>query len=388
MPVVKRKQSGSPRVLHIIDSLHRGSVEHWLLRLWKHALEAGRPFDWTFYCTLPQPGEIEQQALADGARVVHSPVVLKEKTAFLRALRSHVRDGNYEIVHSHHDLLSAFYWGGIAGLGCRRITHVHNTDELIPTSSRWKRLVLPEIMRVGCLHASHRMIATSFHALDQFLAGRARDPARHMVHYCSLDVMNYLQLRAQRRAVRHELGLPLEADLLVFVGRLIDLKNPEFVLDVLKYLLAARPGAIAVFAGDGPDAGNLRDRTATLGLADHVRILGWREDIPRLMRAADLFINPRRPRPREGFGLVVLEAQAAGLRILISDGISEEAVLKGSVCRQLPLAAGAGAWAKAAAELLEVPKLDDETVRQMFTRSSFDLDRAVDHLHTIYDGVL
>ena len=59
------------KVLHIVQSLSRDSVERWLLRLWIHSREVGRPFDWTFYCTLPELGGLEGQALADGARVIH-----------------------------------------------------------------------------------------------------------------------------------------------------------------------------------------------------------------------------------------------------------------------------------------------------------------------------
>ena len=386
--MVLEKNQRLPRVLQIVDSLDRGSVERWLLRLWRHSREVGRPFDWTFYCTLPEPGELEEQALADEARVIRSPVALKNKAAFLTALRGHVRDGKYDVVHSQHDLLSAFYWAGLAGLPCRRISHVHNTDEIIPTSSRWKRLVFLEAMRIVCLRGSHRVLATSSHALDQFLAGRNRDPIKHLVHYCSLDVMKYLRIDAEREVVRRELGLPVQSEILLFAGRLIDLKNPGFVVDVLKHLLVSRPDAVAVFAGGGPEADNVRRAATILGIADRVRLLGWREDVPRLMRAADLFVNPRRERPREGFGLVVLEAQAAGLRILISDGISTEPVLEGSVWRQVPLAAGARAWADAAAGLLQIPKLDDNAVREMFAQSLFDLDRAVNDLHTIYDAIL
>ena len=88
---------------------------------------------------------------------------------------------------------------------------------------------------------------------------------------------------------------------------------PAFVVDVLKHLAVSRPNAVAVFAGSGPEEETARRIAKSAGVANRVRVLGWREDIPELMRAADLFVNTRREKPQEAFGLSVLEAQAAAL---------------------------------------------------------------------------
>jgi glycosyltransferase involved in cell wall biosynthesis len=55
-------------------------------------------------------------------------------------------------------------------------------------------------------------------------------------------------------------------------------------------------------------------------------MMGWSEDVSRLMRAADAFVFPRLEHPREGLGLVVVEAQCAGLPVFITPGIVGDAV--------------------------------------------------------------
>ena len=122
------------RVLHVVENLDRGAVENWLVRMLRHARRQNVRVDWTFYCTLNQPGEMEQEARALGARVIHSPVPLTRKVEFVRALRVELRRGNYDVLHCHHDLLSAVYLLAAAGLLIgRRIVHVHNADETVPT---------------------------------------------------------------------------------------------------------------------------------------------------------------------------------------------------------------------------------------------------------------
>src|SRR5262249_28838408 len=145
------KTSGTPvRVLHVVESLDRGAVENWLLRMLGHAEESGVKLNWTFYCTLGQPGLMEERARQLGARVVHSPVPLTRKREFIRALRWELQRGKHDILHCHHDLVSAIYLVASLGIPLKRIVHVHNADETIPTSSLLKRNVFRAPMRHVC----------------------------------------------------------------------------------------------------------------------------------------------------------------------------------------------------------------------------------------------
>src|SRR5262249_449268 len=102
-PIKRTPSSAGKRVLHIVENLNRGAVENWLLRMLKHARMRNIDVDWSFYCVLGQPGEMEQAARLLGARVIYSPVPLAAKMQFIRALRFELRRGNYNIVHCHHD---------------------------------------------------------------------------------------------------------------------------------------------------------------------------------------------------------------------------------------------------------------------------------------------
>ncbi len=103
-------------VFHIIESLNRGAVENWLVRTLKHAMRCGGQTDWTFYCTLGRPGALDDTALAAGARIVYSPVPLANKIAFIGALRKELIRVKPDVMHCHHDLVSAVYLVAATGL--------------------------------------------------------------------------------------------------------------------------------------------------------------------------------------------------------------------------------------------------------------------------------
>src|SRR5579859_5141197 len=118
------------RVLHVVESLDHGAVENWLLRMLRYARQCGHEVDWTFYCALERPGRLDDEALRLGASVIHSRFPLASKAAFMRALRHEARRGDYDVLHCHHDLVSAVYLLACMKVPLRlRIVHAHNADE-------------------------------------------------------------------------------------------------------------------------------------------------------------------------------------------------------------------------------------------------------------------
>lgn len=353
-------------------------METWLVRMLRHARRNGRDVDWTFYSALGRSGALDAEARSLGARVIHSPVPIGMTTRFARALREELRQGRYGVLHCHHDLISAVYLLAAVGTPVRRrIVHVHNADEEIPTPSRVKRRFLREPLRRICLATADRIVGNSNHTLDTFLAGRPRKPWRDSVHYYGVDPAPF-EFVGDRRALRRALGLPEDALILLFAGRMAPEKNPVFAVDVLAALLAIEPRAIGVFAGAGSLDRAVLARTQHHGIEDRVRLLGWRNDMPEIMSGSDWFILPHPEHPKEGFGLAVVEAQLAGLRMLLSPGIPDDPLLPTATFRRTPLAAGPRAWAEAAIDLWHQPVPSRAAALTALGQSPMDMGRALD----------
>ena len=117
-----------------------------------------------------------------------------------------------------------------------RLVHVHNLDESVLTPSTLKQSVLRPALRRTCLSLADRIVANSEHTLTAFLAGRRRDPTRHVVHALGLDPVPFATARRERAAFRRALGLAPNAPILLFAGRMTPEKDPVFVVDVLSAL--------------------------------------------------------------------------------------------------------------------------------------------------------
>ena len=375
-----------PSVLHVVGDLHRGAVENWLVRMLAHARKGGVAVNWAFYCTFGESGDLGVAARAMGAPVVCSRVPIARKIDFIRALRAELRRGHYDVLHCHHDLVSAVYLVASAGLPIRqRVVHAHNSDEAVLTPSALKQRLYREPMRRVCLMMADRIVGISGHTLDTLLSGRPRRAGRDMVHYYGVEPAPFASAKPHRTAFRRELGLPADALVLIFAGRVVPEKNPGFVVDVLFELRRFEPRAVAVFAGTGSLVEAVRERAGQLGVEPWVRLLGWRNDLAEVMSSSDLFILPRPERPMEGFGLAVIEAQLAGLRMLLSKGIPDDSLLPTASYRRLPLAAGAREWAKAGIELLRSPANTSAAALAALEKSPMQMDRALDHLLMLHE---
>lgn len=374
------------RVLHVVEGNSRGAIENWLLRTLRFAREQQITLDWTFFCSLGEVSEFKAAARAYGADVVCCSVPLGRKASFMRALRSEIRDGKYDVLHCHWDLVSAMFLIAAFGLPLKqRLVHVHNAASAIPTPSLVKQFVFKPLLRTICLALSDRIVGVSHTALRSMIGTRSSENGRHVVSYCGVDHRPFAIHKTQVSRVRRDFQLPDEAAVLLFVGRMVAEKNPLFVLDILASMSpgAGRP-LFAVLVGSGPLEHAARKRAEDLGIATYVRITGWREDVAPIMCASDLLLHTGPENPMEGFGLSLLEGQLAGLRLLISCGVPQDVLLPTAVYERLPVKKGPTCWAKAAGRLLSRDTPPIEEVRAAFHRSGLNLEAGLRSLLALY----
>ena len=175
-----------------------------------------------------------------------------------------------------------------------------------------------------------------------------------------------------------------DAKLLLFAGRMVPYKNPLFVIEMLERLRQKLSMVAAVFAGTGELESAVRELARSKGLEDRVRVLGWRDDLPMLMRGCDLLLWPAQEVPKEGLGLGVVEAQAAGLPVLMSWSVPQDAVVVPSMVDILPLAAGPESWAERAYEIIGRPRLAYADALWQVEASPFSMENGVRNILALY----
>lgn len=144
-----------------------------------------------------------------------------------------------------------------------------------------------------------------------------------------------------RDEVRKELGLPASAFVVGHIGRFNEQKNHTFLIDVVAAVRKRRKDAFLLLVGLGDKEAEIRNKIHVLGLDDSVLIISNREDIPEILSSLDCFLFPSL---HEGLSVALIEAEASGVRCVVSDTINEESF----VCdRVIPLSLDASpeVWA-------------------------------------------
>ncbi len=147
--------------------------------------------------------------------------------------------------------------------------------------------------------------------------GGREDRCVHVPNSPDLDGLREQSARLwpQRETIRRELGLS-EKPTIIFVGRLIHKKGVDLLLKALAHVIRTTPCELLI-VGDGPERDRLIDLSQRLGIPSSVKFVGFRQprELLRWYCAADLFVLPARSEP---FGVVVMEALACGLPVVVT----------------------------------------------------------------------
>jgi glycosyltransferase involved in cell wall biosynthesis len=177
------------------------------------------------------------------------------------------------------------------------------------------------------------------------------DPAKVLVIHNGVDLREFPAGLAAPH-VRRALRIPDQVKVVAVVANFIHYKGHDAFLSAWRIVVRKLPGGLALLVGDGPLRLALEARAAELGLADSVRFLGTRDDVPALLSSTDLVVHPSQ---EEGFSNAILEAMAAGRPVVATDvGGNGEAVVHGETGLLVP-ADDSDAMAAAVVRLLEHP---------------------------------
>jgi glycosyltransferase EpsF len=373
------------RLIHVVENLDRGAVENWLVNVFLESRKYRPEWDWTFYCIVGKPGKLDEWVRKAGGNIIYSPVTVSDKFAFLKHLRRTLRSEIYDILHVHHDYLSGFYLLASIGIDFRkRVLHIHNNDRILPVGNNLlRRILLPVFRQLTLLLSDHVICISKFTLKDYKLGFRGQKPLFSVLHY-GID-MSRFEGETDSRAFRKKFNIPEDCKVLLFAGRINQVKNPEFVVEILNSLLAMRKDVYAIFVGKGEREEVIISKAHDYGIEDHVRMVGWSDTIPKFMKSSDVFVFPRLLEPREGFGIVVVESQCAGLPILITNGIEKDPVIIEDLVFWNNLE-DPRSWAVKIDQILESNNIPDRaTCLNTMKRSKFELANATENLIQFYE---
>jgi D-inositol-3-phosphate glycosyltransferase len=233
--------------------------------------------------------------------------------------------GWFDLVHSHYWLSGQVGWLAKERWGVPLVHTMHTmakVKNLLLADGDSPEPVMRAIGEAQVVEAADRLIASTAEEATQLVELYGADPARVEVVAPGVDLSMFSP--GERVASRLQLGLPADAVVLLFVGRIQPLKAPDVVLRAAATLVDADPALrdrlVVVVVGGPSGTGleapeHLAKLAGTLGISDLVR---FEPPAPQPMladyyRAADLTVVPSY---NESFGLVALESQACGTPVV------------------------------------------------------------------------
>jgi glycosyltransferase involved in cell wall biosynthesis len=367
------------KILHCLGTLDPGGVETWLLHLLKSLDTKRFQFD---FCTFGvHEGLYAPQVEELGARVLRCPRS-QNLWKFGRSFRKIIREGQYDVIHSHVHAFSGVLlrWARLGGVPVR-IAHSHNShDGKSNTTGRraYRFLVRSWIRR----HATHGLAASREAADDIFLDWK--NDSRVAILHCGID-LNGFRGAVDRNLSRKKIGLPPGVAVVGHVGNFIPAKNHAFFLEIAAQVRKHRSDTHFLLIGDGPCRAEIEARAGAMGFKENIHFLGTRTDVPTLLRTCvDVFVFPSLL--WEGLPLAVVEAQAAGLRCVISNNITDEVVIVPDQVVRLSLASGAAKWATATIEGVDRGKFHAQTAVEFMQQTDFTVEHGLSSLLDIYSA--
>jgi len=367
------------RVLQVVARMHRGGVETWLMQVLRHLDRSLVQMD--FVITQPGPADYDEEIRTLGSSIWPCPL-RPDLLRFTRELRTVLSvKGPYRVVHSHLHHFSGFVLGLARHAGVPvRLAHSHLDSASEDASAGVARRAYLGLMKAAVRRYATGGLSVSAAAATALFGEDWRADERWRIARCGLDFKAFRD-GADLGTLRAELGLARDAIVLGHIGRFDPQKNHAYLLRIAEAAFAKEPRARLVMVGTGPLRAGIEDLAGHLGIRDRVVFAGVRADVARLLRAFDVFVLPS---IREGLPLVGLEAQAAGLPIVLSEEVTREVVVLPELFTWQSITTGSPAeWADAALRAAR-QRVPLRVAVEALDESEFSLSRALPALLDVY----
>ncbi|MEJ7583468.1 MAG: glycosyltransferase [Acidimicrobiales bacterium] len=300
------------RVLQFADLVNRHDFIDNIVR---HADPDAFPME---ICTLGRPSNIEDPGYAEAGiadHVVWAPTRWHYPSAVIR-LAALLHRRRVDVVHAHH--YEPCVIAAAATLlrpRTRLVVGRHYSDAIYLHTVGWRRRAMLGIERLVNRRAA-RVVVPSTRIATLLVGDQGLPPDKVALVPYGFDPAKYQPVSTETvLAVRATLGMEDRFTIATFARLYVD-KGHRFVIDALPGALAAVPRLKYLVVGEGEERPHLARQVAELGLEGVVTFLGWRHDVPELMAAVDVVVQPSL---QEAFSQSMAEALFMGRPLVITD---------------------------------------------------------------------
>ena len=281
--------------------------------------------------------------------------------SFVKKLKVEIKKFNPDVIHTHMSALKYIIMAGVSGKPIFHTIH----SEVLADAGIYDRFVNRFLFK------KYKVTPVALHE------GLKAETDRYYKCNNTVVVSNGIDVDKFRNgiSIKHELGISQETFVICHVGSFSYPKNHVFLVKLFKKVLACKPDSCLVLVGKGTLEVEIRKLVLDEGLEGKVLFLGNRSDIYNVLKSSDVFVFPSL---YEGFGIAVLEAEASGLPIVVSDKVPENVCVASNI-KRISLCDDIEKWCEAVAEC-ENTKADvlcDDIYK-------FDIKNVIKELHQAF----
>lgn len=320
------------RVLQVVTCMNRGGLESMLMNYYRNIDKSKIQFD--FLEHRQGKHDFTDEILSLGGKIFTVPSVNPFNTnGYLNALDNFFQQHKeYSIIHSHLDCMSSYPLKYAKKYSFPvKIAHSHNTNQ---------EKNLKYFLKMYSKTRIPKYTTHLFSCGEE--AGKWMFPKKEFqILNNAIDAQKFQYNIDVENEVKRELGL--EKDFIIgHIGRFNSQKNHKFLIQIFYEIHKLRPNSKLVLVGIGELQEEIMRMANEFGINDSILFLGVRSDTERVIQAFDVFVFPSL---FEGLPVTLIEAQAAGLRCIKSDSITDECCITKNV-KSFSLKRDASNWAK------------------------------------------
>ncbi len=350
----KKKSSNCIKVLQIAHGMETfGGVESFLIQYYRNIDHERVVFDFLF-CGNDTLQKIKGDAVLDDSNIVALQDLkpgrnrIKNYISMGRDIHLYLSGSPYDIIHVNtSNIMLQFTIALFVKIDSIRIAHSHSSKPVManPKIKDQLRVFFKRLFEPGCQYFIRKkndyLLACSGPAGRALFGQQVLKSQKFSIIHNAIELRKFSYKKEVRLRIREQNNIDDNDRIYGYVGRLAESKNLLFLIDVFDRLHEKEPDTRLWMIGDGPMRSQIQEKIEAYGLSDVTVLWGEKEDVSAYLMAMDCFIFPTM---YEGLGIAAIEAQAAGLPVVASDAVPDEARITDLMIK-VPLKRDAAYWA-------------------------------------------
>ena len=311
------------KVLQVVTVMNRGGLETMVMNYYRKIDKEKIQFD--FIVHREERGDYDDEIESLGGNIYRMPAIKPGNyRKYFKALDNFFKEHNeYTTVHSHINENSGFVLKYAKKYGIQnRIAHSHIADLKLDYKYPFRMYA-----RMYLKPNTNKFFACSEKAGEWLFGKEGISNDQITILNNAVDTNLFKYNVNIRNKVRNDLNIE-DKFVIGHVGRFNPQKNHKYLIDIFSEIYKLNNNAVLLLIGTGYMMDEIKLKVSELGLNDSVKFLGLREDIHNMMQAMDIFLFPSL---FEGLPVVLIEAQAAGLKCVTSTGVTKESDITNSI---------------------------------------------------------